>query len=52
MTIGEYFWKSFKYMKEPICRTKQDREEKIVDEAFDAGRRVEREEIIELLKEK
>ena len=58
LTLGEWFWSSFDYMKEPICRTKvrSDREEKICDECFDAGfekgREFERQDIIRILSKK
>ena len=58
LTLGEWFWRSFEYMREPICQTqtKNEREEKICDECFDVGfekgREFEKKEIEQYLVKK
>ena len=56
MELGKWFWGTFKYLGNPLPITNSEREERIVDEAFDAGfeagREQEREEIIKDLTKK
>ena len=56
LTLGEWFWRSFEWLKDPLPVYKPDRDEKICEECFDVGfekgREFERKEIEQYLVKK